>query len=455
MGDLGSRVIGFFISVYLARVLGPAGFGLISIGLAVLGYLQLATSPGIQALETRNTAAIADVDHPRVSAVLSMRLVLAAALWILTALVAIVFLPVGETRDVILLFALSVFPMALMLDWFFQGKEVFFALSSSRVAQYVAYGTAVFLFVHGMDDVRVAAIAFGIGAAVAMIVLWIWYTRRWGAIRLQWSPKLWKEIFTEGVPVGAAIFVAQSVTNLPPLVIGYFSGTGDVGLFSSAMKLVFLMMLVDRVLNALFLPAATRYFSFQKVEVPTLVDITLRVVLLLVVPVGVCGAILSNEIVLTVFGGEYFGASQSLQVLMAFFILTVMNSVFVCVLVASGNERRYTKMVMAGSAILCVATIVGTASYGALGAAWGVVFGELVTTLMMGREVLKVVRLPLRSILVRPFVAGACMCGVAALLSGVNSFGVAGIAILVFIVVESGLKAITLKEIQFLKERFV
>ena len=57
-GDAGGRVIGFFVTVYLARILSPSSFGLINIGLAVLGYLSLIGSPGIQMVETRNAAAV-------------------------------------------------------------------------------------------------------------------------------------------------------------------------------------------------------------------------------------------------------------------------------------------------------------------------------------------------------------------------------------------------------------
>ena len=148
-GDLGSRLIGFFVSVYLARVLEPAGFGLMSVGLSVLGYLQLAGSPGIQVLETRNAAALAGVDRIRVSAVLSLRLLLAAALGVLTACSALLLFPHSGAGHVIVLFALSVFPFALTLDWFFQGREEFLSVGTARMLQFGAYGVMVLLLVHG------------------------------------------------------------------------------------------------------------------------------------------------------------------------------------------------------------------------------------------------------------------------------------------------------------------
>jgi O-antigen/teichoic acid export membrane protein len=45
-GDTAGRIIGFVITVYLARVLTPAGFGIFGIALAVLSHMQLIANPG-------------------------------------------------------------------------------------------------------------------------------------------------------------------------------------------------------------------------------------------------------------------------------------------------------------------------------------------------------------------------------------------------------------------------
>ncbi|MEK9136181.1 MAG: oligosaccharide flippase family protein, partial [Bacteroidota bacterium] len=379
-GDLGSRFIGFLISVYLARILEPTGFGIMSLGLAVLGYLQLAGSPGIQVLETRNMAAVAEVDQKRVNAVISLRLVLAVILWIGTAVVVNLFTLPDTTRDVIILFTCTLFPFAVFLDWFFQGKEAFIAIGFSRLIQYVSYGVLVLLLVHTADDVRRTAVAFGVGAATSAIALWLLYASKWRTLRFSWAPTLWKEILTKSVPVGAAVFFAQSVTNLPPLVIGYFSTVGDVGMFSSAMKLVFLLMLVDRLFNALFLPVVTRYFSSRpEEEVKKLAEVMLRTLLVIIIPLTAGGVILGRQAVVFVFGEGYQDAAHLVQILMGYFAFTVLNSLFVCVLLGSGREKEYTKMLIWGSVVLCLAAIALTAVFGVAGAATAVVFGELVT----------------------------------------------------------------------------
>jgi O-antigen/teichoic acid export membrane protein len=455
-GDLGSRVIGFFISVYLARTLEPAGFGLMNLGLAVLGYVQLASSPGIQILETRNAAAFAKVDRERVGAVLSLRLLFAAILWIFVAGFALLFVTDSTTRDIIILFVLSVFPLALMLDWFFQAKEAFSTVAISRLLQSAIYGIVVILAVNGASDVRWAGIAFGLGALAAVVMLWSVYRSRWGRFSLAWSPAIWKDILINGLPVGAAMFLAQGVTNLPPLVIGYVTSAADVGLFSSAMKIVFLLLLVDRLFNALFLPVVTRYFSSQpNAEIANLVETTLKVVSALVVPLAVVAVILGHEVIDIAYGKNYAGATPLLTVLIGYFVLTLLNSVFVCVLIGSGHEKEYTKMVTVGSIILTLGVVAGTFFFGTYGAAYGVVCGELATVVLMKRESMKAISIPLSRILTRPLFAGVCMTTCAVLLQGIDAFVIAAVSLLVFIVMEVLLRGITPKEIQFLREKFV
>ncbi len=454
-GDLGSRLIGFLISVYLARVLEPRGFGLLSMGLSALGYLQLAGSPGIQLLETRNAAAFVDVDRARVGAVLSLRLILAAGLWICTAVCVSVLFPGNATGLVITLFALSLFPVALTLDWFFQGKEDFVTVGASRLGQFAAYGLAVALLVHETDDVGLAAIAYILGTVVAAGIFWAVHARRWGSLNLAWSPALWKDIIRKGLPVGAAMFLAQSVTNLPPLAIGYFSSQADVGLFSSAMKLVFLLLIIDRLFNALFLPVVTRYFSHRSEDVSMLIGTTLRIVLAVVVPLAIMGIILGRTAMTAFFGESYAEGTVPLQILMPYFALTVLNSVFVCILVGSGHEKEYTKTLTQGSIVVCLAVVGGTGWFGAEGAAAGVVLGELVTLGLMIRASTRLVSVPVTGTLARPLVAGGCMTASVFLFREAGLVPVIALSLAVFIAVQILLKGITMREIRFLRERFM
>ncbi|MGF1669320.1 MAG: oligosaccharide flippase family protein, partial [Balneolaceae bacterium] len=57
-GDVGVRVVGFLTTVYLARTFGADGYGIIIIGLSVLGVALWFTDLGLNTLGTREISKI-------------------------------------------------------------------------------------------------------------------------------------------------------------------------------------------------------------------------------------------------------------------------------------------------------------------------------------------------------------------------------------------------------------
>jgi O-antigen/teichoic acid export membrane protein len=221
------------------------------------------------------------------------------------------------------------------------------------------------------------------------------------------------------------------------------------------MKIVFLLLLVDRLFNALFLPVVTRYITSQADEVGRLVQTTMKVLSALIIPLAIAGTILGGDVIAIAFGERYEGAVPLLDILIGYFALTVLNSVFVCVLIGSGREKEYTRMVSWGSVVLCIAVVAGTALFGVHGAAYAVVLGELVTVTLMMRETRKAIAVSLTTILVRPLVAGACMIGTAFFFREMNPLLLTAISFLVFAFVIVLLKGFSARELRFLREKFV
>jgi O-antigen/teichoic acid export membrane protein len=389
-GDLTVRVIGFVITVYLARVLSPDGFGILGMGLAVLGHMQLIASPGIQFIETRNIAADANPMAIRIGGVLTVRLTIATLLALLAGSCVPYLVSPPELASCILLSLLSLFPLALFVDWVLQGKEDFVPLSIARVAGYAAYAVGVFLLVRSSTDLLYAPVAFFVGNIVTCAALLTSISSRYGLPRVGWNPTLWRDIIMQNAPTGAAIFFGQMVFNLPPLVVGYFMGTYETGLYSVATKLVFLLLVSDRALNAVLLPALTRLLADRPDDVPHLLTLMLKLIWLVGVPVALCGILLAPAAISVVFGEAYAASAIVTQVLLMYVGLTLMSSIAVCTLLATRNEGAYVRSIIAGSAVLTIAVVILTPFWGVLGAAVGVTVGEGVSVFLLARQALLV-----------------------------------------------------------------
>jgi O-antigen/teichoic acid export membrane protein len=454
-GEAAMRAIGFVVTAYLARVLEPAAFGMISIGMAVLGYLQLLGSPGIQVVETRNIAASAHDLQSRAGAVISLRLLLAVVLLIGTWIVVTVGVTDVDMRAVILLHAASLVPMALFLDWVLQGKEKFAELSAARTAGYAAYALAAFVLVRAVADVRLAPTAFLVGNVVTALMLWLAVARGHFGVAVSWDPPAWRTILIENLPVGTALVLGQMVTNFPPLVVAGLLSTADTGVYTAAMKLVFLFLIFDRVLNAMMLPVVTRSVASRPGEAPRLITLTIKVVLLGALPLGLCGVVAAPSLVQLVFGHRYEFSVAVLQVLMGYVVLTLVNSVFVCVVLAGRKERAYLRAIALGTVALVVATPVLTSLLGLVGAAIGVVVGEAATVLLMGREAKAAISFNTLRSIANPLVGALGMATAAWLLRDADPLAALPISLAVFFVLVVITRTLQPDEIQYLRERIV
>jgi O-antigen/teichoic acid export membrane protein len=452
-GDVAMRAIGFVVTAYLARVLEPAGFGMIGVGMAVLGYLQLIGSPGIQVLETRNVAASAHDLPSRAGAVLSLRLLLALILIGITGVVLWLWVDGGQMRAVVLLHALSLLPMALLLDWVLQGKERFAPFSLARALGYVAYAVAVFAFVRGTGDVTLAPVCFLVGNVVTTLLVGWMVAKEHAWIVPTWNPGMWASIMIENLPVGGALVLGQMVVNFPPLLIAWVLTTPDVGVYSAAMKLTFLFLFVDRILNFMLLPMLTRQMTTRPAEVPRLFALSVKLVLLGAIPLALCGIIISPLLMELVFGTNYAGGALILRILMGYVAFTLVNTIFTCVLLAAKREKAYLRMMSLGAVVLVAATVVMTLAWGLTGTAVGVVLGEGATMCLMGWEASSVAAFRLIHALIKPVAGAVGMAAVAWILWTAHPVVVLLTSFLLFILIVIVTRALSPEEIRFLKER--
>ena len=454
-GDAGGRAVGFLVTLYLARVLAPASFGIINIGMAVLGYLSLLGSPGIQIVETRNAAASDGGMPARAGAILSMRLALAPFLVCLTfAVVTLSGVP-DPTRDVIVLYALSLIPMALSLDWLFQGKEDFRGVMMSRLLNSVVFGLFVLMFVRTESQIRLTPVAFLAGNAAGTLLLGVMYRRRFGFPAVGWNPSEWVQVLRANVPAGTAMFLAQSVSNLPPIVIGILLSNADAGIYSAGMKLIFLLLLVDRTLNSLFLPVATRYAVARSEEYPALLSAVLTAIIVFMVPVLIGTCIVAHEAVFLIFGPGYEGAVPVVRVLTGYVLLTLLNSIMICTLVAFGRTRTYSLIVSGGALIVCIMVVVFTALFGPAGAGAGIITGEAVMLFLLIRAAYHVAPLPSFRFLVKPAIAGIAMAASSFALAGLPPLASLVASTTLFVIVLFSINGVPRQEIRYLRQRLI
>lgn len=412
IGDVGSRLLGFLATAYLARTLLPEYFGLVNIGIAVLGYLFLVTSPGIHVYGAR-TVAQQDVNEKEfLGELVGFRLFLTALCLISIFTIGILLFESSTLSLLVILYSLTLIPMALSLDWYFQGKEQMQPIGWSRIIINLVYLLLLFLLVQDTSDVFYVPASFFLGNLLGVFFLYRMLRTYHASIRVGWQPKSlfdrqgeWFQLLKRSLPMGVGTNLSQLSFNFPPLLLGVVSTTAAVGYFSAALRVVFFFMIFDRLIISLLLPATARYYKVAAGQLQVFLSFVLRTIVVVVLPICVGGTVLADTLLEIIYGADFAQAIPVFQWLIWYFFFSTLGSVYVFGLIGIGQEKIYAKMMTWGTALQLLFIVLGSVLLNAQGAAVGYVAGEAVIMILMVSRFKKFVRVPFWFSFVRPAVS--------------------------------------------------
>lgn len=382
--DLGTKFLGFLATTYIARILGTSGFGAINIGLAVLVYVQILSSSGLTLLGTKKVAEGRDDLNYLTGDIVSIRFFLTVIVVFAAYLISFFFITSDEIRLIVLAYILYAFPFALLLDWFFSGKQKMEITSAGRIIASLVYLILVIVFVNTPDDLINTAAAWVMGGVAN--ALFIWYLFRRYNYKIKVKLSRYKKSFSllkEALPLGLASLLSQLAIMFPAIYLGIVSTTSDVGIYSAAYRLIGLFLIFDRVFVTVFFPKMVNTITQIPERMEELFNRTLKIIsvfaLIISVPMVVGGGAMINFI----FGEEFGDSILIFQILVGFFVFTLTNSVFSYTLIAINREKAYIFALTVSLVTFISLVIILYSTYLTLGIAIALIVYEIVQITVM------------------------------------------------------------------------
>jgi O-antigen/teichoic acid export membrane protein len=421
--DVLSRLLGFLATRYLARTLGLDSLGLMGFALAALSYGLIFADLGLPKLGTREVARDRAQAPAYARGVISLRLILAVIAFAGVGAFALL-LPRAETAKLLVfVYALSLFPSALLLEWLFQGREEMEHVSVSRLVLYVVYLGLVVTVVRGPSDLLRVPLLWLAANVASVLYLLIAYRFRVGRLTLGLDLKFWGLLLQAALPLGVGAVLSQLYMNFAPLALGMVSTSAATGLYTAAFRLLFFLLVVDRIFYAVVFPIVARRVQAQgpltaeqayQQSVRTMQRLA-KLVLLITIPIAACTAALARPLMRLIFGPEFGPAGPVLALLVVIVVTTTLNSLYAYGLIAVGREREYARYLAVGALTVVVLTGPLVSLLDARGAALALVVGELAMLGFMFSGFRRVVRVNPLEYLWRPaLVSGALAMALAA-----------------------------------------
>jgi len=408
LSDIVSRGFGFIVTVYLARVLTIRGFGLISYGLAFLTYALLFVNPGLTTIGAREIAK----NHSNkklVEEIIGLKMTIGFVVFVVFG-VGLILIP-GDplTKKIIFIYLFSLFPFTILLEFVFQGTQDMEYIAASRFIHYLVYFVFIFLLVKGSGDVAKVPLSYFLGYALGTGFLLIVFSGRYGLLRLRFARRRWYDLLRISIPVGLATIFNQLLLNFPPVILGIFHCKEEVALFSAAFKIILMLLIIERVFYFVFFPVFSRQYRSEPTKLKSSFMFISKLLFAVTIPIAAGGILLSHEMIGFIYGVKFADAAPVLQLLLLYFIVTPLNTIFGYGLVAVDEQRKFLKVIFITSLINLFLIVVLSLYFKAQGAAAAIFVSELLGVILMNRELKKKIAFNTLKAAVKPTTAALIM----------------------------------------------
>lgn len=376
VGQIFCQALSFFIVVYLARILGPADYGDISLAVAVVSYFNLLATFGLPTLGIREVAKSQSSCGKMVGVVFSLRVLLGIFAYLLLVVCGAVFVSQTRLLYLLILYGLGILSASWLIDWVFVGLEDLRSPALANMLGAICVGAFTFVCVKDSSDIYYIPAIYFIGSAASCGYLLV-LGRKLRTLRLFID---WQEFFAllkAAVPLALTGVLSQIYGNLDLIMLGYVADSAEVGYYSVAYKIVFVISGIVGIYSQSTLPVLIRLYAENRSGAEAFLGQNLHRTLYFMLPILVGGTVLGGEIMVTFFGEAYAPAARPFIVLLGYVFLMAVSVVLANLLLAAKADKIYLHTLALGAVANVAANLTLIPFLGASGAAAAMVVAEL------------------------------------------------------------------------------
>lgn len=376
-GEVAARLIAFAGTLYVARTLGPARYGVIGFALAILLYLQRIADAGFDlGVGVREVAAHRDALRSMVPALLTVRAAIATLLACAVAALSLIFLPSPDGK-VLAVYCGALVAVGISTSWVHVGMERPRRVATARVVgECVALG-ALLIAVHGPGDVTLVPVAQVIGDGLTAVILLTILVQGGIVLRPRIDLRVALPLLRQGWRLMAASLFGLALYNSDLIFLRFFRGSESVGYYAAAYTVVAFCLNVGIAYGLSLLPVLSACRADSS-EHRKLFETALAHAFVFLIPAVVGGAVVAPNIVALVLGPTYVPAGDALRLLIWSLVPGILCNLVVIGLLSVGREADVLRAFALTLAVVTVLDIVLISRFGIAGAAVATILGESV-----------------------------------------------------------------------------
>ncbi|TAL71102.1 MAG: flippase [Bacteroidetes bacterium] len=448
IAEVANKGIVFVFTAYLARVILPEGFGIISFANAILVYFLLFVNLGFNVVGAREIAKSHEQIRKYANSINTIRTIIAVIAYSVLFVMTLYLDKPLIVKQTIWVAGLNLFANAILLDWVYQGIERMEFIAVRQVITSLLNLIGVVLLVHSKNDVVIAMLVTVISTMLNAVWMAMLYTKMYGKIKIEFDWKFIKPILKSSLPISFSVFSGIVMNTLNTVMLSIYRTDQETGIYNAAYKILLLVIVPSVILQNSFFPAISRANTLD--ERKNVIGKFSMLMFLFASLLSLTSFTFSDFVIIFTFGKHYLDSILILKFLMLTSFLMYYNVFCTVPLNGWNKEKEVMYSIIAGAVVSIVLNFILIPKYGAFGAAIGTISSEVIVAIFLTynlyNSVHKIYIFQLLKFLI--FAGISCGLGYIAHRYGLNSIIGGLISIITFILINMILKTFTFKEIK-------
>jgi len=392
IGQIINILLTYFYTIYTARYLGAAGFGILSFAIAFTGISGLLADLGLSLLTTREVSRNNLLAGRYVGNILIIKSILSV---ITLGFTAIAINLLGYSFKTCLIVYLITFSTIFnsftgLFNSVFQAfqKMEYMSLGIILNSLLIFTGTAFVIY----QNLGIFSFAFVYLFASTVTFVYSLCTIIWRFLipKLELDLPLWKNLLKESIPFCmTGVFIAIYF-RMDIIILSMMKGEEIVGWYAASYRVIDGLSVIPSAFMSIIFPVFSKYYIDSKKSLELAFEKSLAFITIIAIPIGVGTMILSNEIILFIYGNMYLPSASALRILIWASVLGFINLTPATLLISINKQRTLMIFTFIGAILNLVLNYLLIPSFSYEGAAVATVITELVIGLLMLYEIQKI-----------------------------------------------------------------
>ena len=195
--------------------------------------------------------------------------------------------------------------------------------------------------------------------------------------KLKYDKQILKYIIPIVIPFALAAIFGRVYSFIDSILLSKIAGDEVLGWYSIPSKIAYALNFVPMALVAALYPKFSEYFAHDKHKLSFVFHQSIKYLLLVSLPFIVIVLLLSEDIILAFFSGEYLNSVLPLKILMFGVIFAYLNFIFGAILNACDRQKIQTSLIGAIMLVNIGLNLLFIPRFGAVGASLSALIGNL------------------------------------------------------------------------------